>query len=704
MKEINQREVAGAARSGALRYTLYMLCFVLAALNSATAQAVDKLTFSLSDPAPGTAPLTLSVAERQWLDARGTLRVGVMTADHEPFEIASERNRYEGISADYLSLIGKMLGVNWQIIGFSRPDDAIEALRTGSIDLLPTANGYKRAGLDQLSSQPYLVDRSVLVMRGVDTALGRKAAGGKIVVVQGYADADAVQSAYPGHKVVLAPSLFSAVQAVVHGEADALLSNDIIVSSYLALRPYLGLRIHARGALAADGFTFTMRKQDAPLRQLVDRVLASLDPSVGIAIVERWTLGLARELPGQRLALSRAERDWIRKHPVVTVASQQHPPYIYRDDEGRWVGVNVDVLNRISRLTGLRFTYVESSTIEHTYTLLRSGQAQMNTTLGENPERRKMFDFSHAFGGNNWVLVVPADSPSPHSLAELDGQKLALPASHVLEKRIRQGYPGIDLVLVANYAQARERVESGQAAATIQNEAGAYLYPPGKLKVGRSLEGWWSPDRFSVIKSEPELLSILNKALEEFPVMDMRAIRAKWLAEALPYRPLWSRIPEGVYWAALFLVLLVLSSLAWRRRLRSEIRRRSKTERALNDQLAFRHALISAIPAPIHVRDLQGRLVSCNRSYEQSLGISFEQMNGRRVIDIDLIAASTARPLHDDYVRMVTQGESMVLVRTMQLPGGTISALHWAAPFARADGQLQGVLGGWIELGEGNHL
>jgi two-component system sensor histidine kinase EvgS len=702
VKDINKRVAAGRPCSAPLIHALHLLSFLLAILGSSMAQAVGNLTFSLNDLALSTAPLTLSVAEREWLEARGTLRVGVMTADHEPFDIAADRNRYEGISADYLSLIGKQLGVKWHIMGFSRPDDAIQALREGSIDMLPSANAYKRGAAGLLSSRSYLADRSVLVMRGTAPLFGRKTAAMKIVMVQGYAHSNAVQSAYPQSEIILAPSLFSAVQALVLGDVDALLANEIIISSYLALRPYLDLRVHSPSVLPADGFSFALRKQDAPLLQLVDRVLQALEPELVGEIAERWTLGQARESSNQRVALSRTERNWIRKHPVVTVASQQHSPYIYRDKDGSWVGLNVDVLSRISRLTGLRFTYVESSTIEQTYTLMSSGQAQMNTTLAENAERRELFDFSHAFGGNSWVLVVRADSSSPLSLAELDGQILALPANHALEHKIAQDYPGIRLRRVADYAQARELVESGIAAAAIQNEAGAYLHASGTLKIGRSLEGWWSPDRFSVIKSEPELLGILNKALEEFPVMDMRAIRAKWLLEALPPESLWKRIPQGVWWALPVAVLWVLSALLWRRRLQSETRRRSIAENALSDALAFRQSLLSAVPAPVYVRDLQGRLVSCNRSYEESLGLSFEQMNGRRTIDVELIPASTARLLHDDYVRMVTLGESTLVRRSMQLPGGPISALHWTAPYARADGQVQGVLGGWIEGAERN--
>ncbi len=80
------------------------------------------------------------------------------------------------------------------------------------------------------------------------------------------------------------------------------------------------------------------------------------------------------------------------------------------------------------------------------------------------------------------------------------------------------------------YAEARALVESGEADATIENENGTYQFPAGRLTLGASIEGHWVTDHLAVRKGQPQLLSILNKALEAFPPAELRAIRAKWLS------------------------------------------------------------------------------------------------------------------------------------------------------------------------------
>ena len=668
------------------------------------AHAAEQLPFKLGTPFMSLPDLAIDEPERAWLQQRKTLRVGIAIADYEPIDLTSDRNRYQGISADYLSLIGDALNVPMQVVGYTRREEAIHALRNGDIDILTSANGFERGVPDLAFSAEYMPDRSVVVGRGNDQNIHPSLAGKKVVLLDGYADASVVRGVFPDSEIIIAPNLNSAMEALSQGEVDVFIGNEIIVRSYNALRPYLGLQIKFESALPPVGFAFAVRDDEQRLLRLIDQALASLDESVRRQVMGRWTIGLGADVVGQRLMLSGTERAWVRRHPVVTIAATQQPPYIYKDRNGQWVGLNVDIVSRISRMTGLQFTYKEAASTEALMERLRAGELEMNTTLAENAERRGFLNFTYSFGGNSWVFVVRSDSSPKVSLEGLSGKVLALPARHALEETIRRGYPQVQLRLVATYDDARRLVENRQADATIQNEAGAYLYPPGELKVGSSVDGKWSPDRFSVIKSQPELLSILNKALEEFPVAEMRSIRMKWLGALLPQPSLWNRIPQWAIWVMALAVLVGLVSLVWSSRLKVQIRQRLEAEQQLNDQLAFKRALLDGIPTPIYVRDLQGRLISCNRSYEESFSVSFEQMNGRRLTDVDLIPRPVAEQMHSDYLKLLDDQQPVFADRTMVLNGERVDAWQWTVPFFAADGQLQGLLGGWVDITERKRL
>ncbi|WP_250548404.1 ATP-binding protein [Pseudomonas congelans] len=694
------REAGSTSRGRAWRRVWVLLALVFAGV----ANAAQSLPFSLTAPFVASEDLSLADQDRAWLEQRKVLRVGIAIADYEPVDITSDRNRYQGISADYLGLVSDQLNLPVQVTGYAKRDEAIEALRDGKIDLLTSANGFER-GVKGLSfSTEYMPDRSVVVGRGNDLGPSSGLAGKKVVLLDGYADSDVLHSVYPDSQIIIAPNLYSALEALSQGEVDVFIGNEVIVRAYTALRPYLGLQIKFESRLPPVGFSFAVRDDERRLLALINRALDSIAPSTGREVLGRWTMGLGADVEGQRIRLTSAERGWLLKHPSVTIATVQHPPYIYKDNNGHWVGLNADVLSRISRMTGLQFVHQELPSTQQAIDVLRAGQFDMNTTLAENTERRRFLDFTYSFGGNSWMFVVRSDQSSHISLDSLSGKVLALPARHALEDMIRREHPTIQLRLVDTYDQARALVESGAADATIQNEVGAYLFPSGRLKVARSVEGQWSPDRFSVIKTQPELLGILNKALEEFPVAELRSIRMRWLGSALPQPSLWGRIPQWVFWVVSLALLAGLVSLAWSSRLKVQIRQRQKAQRQLNDQLAFKHALLDGIPNPIYVRDLKGRLISCNRSYEQSLGISFEQMNGRRLTDVNLIPRALAEQMHTDYLNLLKDHQPVFSDRTLELPGKRMDVWQWTVPFFAADGQLQGLLGGWIDITERKQL
>jgi two-component system sensor histidine kinase EvgS len=676
---------------------------LLVCLHSRLGHATENLPFTLSAPFLPQPPLALNEADRHWLDARKFLRVGISVADHEPIDITTDRNRYQGISADYLSVVSARLAMPVQVRGFAKRARAVEALLAGEIDVLTSANGFERNTAGLAFSRGYVPDRAVVFGRGRDVALRPTLKNKRVLVLDGYADAAVVQQTYPDSEIVLAPTLYSAMEALAHRDADALIANELMVRSYSLLRPYLGLQIKFDSLLPPVEFSFAFREQDSKLLRLFDRALVDMDDSLNREIHGRWTVGLGADLNHRRVSFSAVEQQWIRKHPRVIVASTQHPPYIYKDTQGHWVGLNVDLLSRISRLTGLQFVYEEAASTQALLETLADGDAHMNTTLAETPARKKLLDFTYAFGGNNWVFLLRADSDVSLQLSDMAGKVLALPARHALLEFIQTRYPDIPLQLVSTYAEARQLVEEGEAHATLQNEAGAWL-SPGRLKVGRSVEGLWSPDRFSVVRSHPELLGILNKALEEYPVAEMRAVRLKWLGAGGIQPSVWNRIPGWIYWVMAASLLLGLLSLVWSSRLKFQIHQRQRAEAQLGDQLAFKHTLLDGIPNPIYVRDLQGRLIGCNRSYEESMGLSYEQMQGRRLIDVDLIPDDLARQWHAEYMQVLETQVPGFTERVLLLAGRRIDAWQWSVPYHRADGQLQGLLGGWIDISERKRL
>ncbi|MHC8399340.1 transporter substrate-binding domain-containing protein [Pseudomonas sp. MDT1-17] len=400
------------------------------------------------------------------------------------------------------------------------------------------------------------------------------------------------------------------------------------------------------------------------------------------------------------IELDAQELEWIAEHSQVIVASVQYPLYLFKDERGHWSGLNNDLLNRISAMTGLQFVHEESFSTDQLLGRLESGAADMSTTLAMNDERKTFLDFSHAFGGAGWVFVGRAGAPVVQSLEQLSGKVLVLPTRHALEATIRRDNPDIDLRSVKTYTEARALVESGEAYATIENEIGAQLYPSGQLKVGYAVEGKWEADHLAVRKGQPQLTSILNKALEAFPPAELRAIRLKWLNGVAPVQVpgKWHRLTQWGCWGMFIVSLFGLLSLLWNRRLTVLIQQRLDAEKSLSDQLAFQHALMDAMPDPMFVRDLEGRLIMCNKSYEEGLSTRFDQVQGRQLIEQDVLPKATADLLHAEFMAQLGTRKPRFSERQLMFNNGVRHIYQWTVPFYSANGQLRGLLGGWTDI------
>lgn len=402
----------------------------------------------------------------------------------------------------------------------------------------------------------------------------------------------------------------------------------------------------------------------------------------------------------QPIELAAHERQWIQDNPEVKVTSLQYPLYLFQDEHGQWSGLNNDVLKRVTAMTGLRFVHQESFSTDHMLERLESGSADISTTLAMSEERKAFLDYSHAFGGAGWVFVGRADAPRLEAFEQLSQRVLVLPARHALEDMIRRDFPSIEIRSVKTYAEARALVESGEAYATIENEIGAQLYPLGLLKVGGLVEGKWEADNLAVRKGMPVLLSILNKALEAFPAAELRAIRLKWLegVAPVPVPSVWQQMLEWGCWGMGGLGVFGLLFLIWNRRLTAVIKLRRAAEKDLGDQLAFQHALIDSMPDPVFVRDLQGRLIMCNRSYEEALSIRLDQVLGKLLIEVDALPQATALMLHDEFLVQLRTRKSRFSKRRLQFKSGPREVYQWTVPFYSADGKLRGLLGGWTDI------
>ncbi len=135
--------------------------------------------------------LTLSQAERIWLAAHPTLRLGV-DASWPPFEFRDEQGRYQGLTADYIALVEQRLGVSIQLVEPSSWSVVLEQAKAGHLDLLPGVMATPERQTSLAFTRPYLDFPIVILARngGPQPRTLNDLYGLKVAVVENYPLAD----------------------------------------------------------------------------------------------------------------------------------------------------------------------------------------------------------------------------------------------------------------------------------------------------------------------------------------------------------------------------------------------------------------------------------------------------------------------------------------------------------------------------------
>ncbi|MFB4392945.1 MULTISPECIES: ATP-binding protein [unclassified Pseudomonas] len=642
-------------------------------------------------------------SHRSWLHGKQQLTLGTSAPDNPPFDITSG-HEYQGLTAEYANVVGKSLGLPVRVLRFPNRKSAIEALKAGHIDLLGSANGYEAAVADLLLSQPYAINRPVLVTREDESRpLEHGLAGLRLSMLYHYLPADDVLASYPQADLLRFDSTSLALNAVAFGQADVFIG-DAISTHFQLNRSHLPrLRMANFGKQEAVGFGFAMRRQDIALMELVNEALQSQPSGIDTSIFKRWSAGGDVLLGDSKLQLSSQEKQWLRENPTMRVAvSDTAAPLSFFDSASHFRGVAADLLELVRLRTGLVFEIQRASGTQDMLEQLKDGRADLIAALPTEDYLDADINSSHPYLESPYVLMTRAADGQLTSLQALQGRRVAVSRNSGIANELSRVHPQIGQVETDSTFYSVALLKSGAVDAVITTliDANHALAVNNDLRI-RSTVGA-EPASFSIASTRrlPELASILDKALLSISPEELGAINNRWRGDTLHDGSQWRDYQRLVVRLVLGIALLLALAMVWNAYLRRQIRHRQRAERALNDQLEFMRALLNGTPHPIYVRDRDGRLQSCNDSYLEAVDASAEEVMGKRLQESLLGNCDYTQQIHTDYLQVMAAGTPLIVDRPLRLKDRELTIYHWILPYRDSLGEVQGIIGGWIDISE----
>lgn len=297
--------------------------------------------------------------------------MGIERSGWPPFDVLDKHGQHRGISGDYLALLGQRLGLRFEPVLMDDWEGALQALRSGQVDLLPSVAKTAEREAFMAFSEPYLTSSSLIFTRSELTVQRlRDLAGKRVAIERGYALQQALREQVEGVQLLEVGDTEAALRAVSSGRADAYVG-DMIVASYLIRELNLtNLELRGETGLSASEFRFAVRQDWPQLVSLLNLAMSDLSDTEQEAIKERWLppltvfnwrrllavgwpylLGLLvlvifvlvwnRRLAVQIAERQRAEAEASRQRSTLLALINAIPdPIWFKDVDDRYVGIN----------------------------------------------------------------------------------------------------------------------------------------------------------------------------------------------------------------------------------------------------------------------------------------------------------------------------------------------------------------------------
>lgn len=279
------------------------------------------------------------------------------------------------------------------------------------------------------------------------------------------------------------------------------------------------------------------------------------------------------------LNLTDTEKAWLNAHPVIKVGVDSNfAPYEWIDRKGHYVGMAADYMQLLENKLGVRFEIIKNKPWDEILNMAKRGELDMLSCAVNTAERSQYLTFSLPYKTTNAIIIDNGSDAFIGSLEHLSGKRVAVEKGYFMQEMLQKDYPQIQLISASNTENALKLVANGSADAYV-GDAGSTNYIIKKhnfLHLRFSGETVYnSQHSIAVVKSEPVLASIINKAMVSISQNEADAIFNRWLG---------LRIEQGIkpetllkYGLAFTFLLLLFAYWAYRMKREISIRKTAET-------------------------------------------------------------------------------------------------------------------------------
>ncbi|HFI2692660.1 TPA: ABC transporter substrate-binding protein/permease [Streptococcus suis] len=444
---------------------------------------------------------------------------------YAPFEFKDSDQVYKGLDVDIINEVAKRSGwtMNQTFPGF---DAAVNAVQSGSADALMAGTTITEARKKVFTfSDPYFDTKIVVATTKSNTISSYEDLKGKTVGVKNGTAAQAFleenKDKY-GFSIKTFDTGDLMYNSLSTGAVDAVMDDEAVIQYAIQQGQDLSIDIEGE-AIGSFGFSVKKGSQYEYLVEDFNKALAAMkEDGTYDQIMNKWlgssTASADTTDYSSRLTLTGDANTKATpvKSSYTIVADSSFAPFEYQDENGDYVGIDMELIKAIAENQGFTIT-IQNPGFDAALNAVQAGQADaVIAGMSITDARKEIFDFSNAYYTSNILLAVKNGSDIT-SYEDLKGKTVGAKngtASYTFLEENKDKY-GYTLKAFDEASGMYDSLNSGSIDALMDDEA-VLLYA---IQQGRDfatpIPGEKSGEYGFAVKkgTNPELIEMFNNGM-----------------------------------------------------------------------------------------------------------------------------------------------------------------------------------------------
>ena len=228
--------------------------------------------------------------EKQWLQNNKTIKI-VANPSWPPFSfINKDTNKPDGIAADYMKLIAKETGINFEYVRTSSWDESIKKIQNKEIDIFGVIKQTPQRDKYLNFTDTYITFPMVAVTKNdisfvssIDDIKNKKFA-----MIKNFSSTEYLKTNYPNLDVTLYLNAQECMEAVSDNKADVFIGSLGTVSYLLKKYEYVNLKIAGKIGITSSWGIGVRNDMEPEIISIFNKVLHNISEEKKDKILNRW--------------------------------------------------------------------------------------------------------------------------------------------------------------------------------------------------------------------------------------------------------------------------------------------------------------------------------------------------------------------------------------------------------------------------------